>query len=136
MLQRFGYDRKTANRIVEINTALKERGLYALPHITADMDKGATVQLYNYPVQQLGSLFKKEIDLKEFVFQSKAYLKLGIKEAARQYSPNGTKDKMDFKGKDEGHQNIVLEIKNKGGGKSAVEQVFRIDKADFTQLGL
>lgn len=125
LLKRFGFQRKSAQRIDAINTTLRERGLYALPAITADMDTDANLKIYNYPVQQLGDVFDTEKDLEDFVFRSEAYTQLGIDAVTRQYSPNGTKDKMDFKGTNAANLNIVLELKNKGGGKSAVEQVLR-----------
>ena len=125
LLKRFAFQRKTAQRINMMNTLLAEHGLYALPSLSVEMNSDANIQIYNYPVHQLSELFETEKELEDFVFQSKAYVQLGINSVIRQYSPLGTKDKMDFKGADDGNDNIVLELKNRGGGKSAVEQVLR-----------
>ncbi len=76
-------------------------------------------------MRQLGDLFTKEKDLEDYVDKNKLFKKLNINTVLRQHSPNGSKDRMDFKGDCENEDIVVLELKNYGGGKSAVEQVLR-----------
>jgi hypothetical protein len=75
-------------------------------------------------VLQLGDIFKKEVDLENYIDEKELYKKLNIETVDRQYSPNKTRDRLDFKGIGK-NESVVLELKNRGGGKSAVEQVLR-----------
>ncbi|MCF8460033.1 MAG: endonuclease NucS [Flavobacteriales bacterium] len=72
----------------------------------------------------MGHLFEKERYLEDYIAKHGLYSKIGIETVHRQYSPKGTRDKLDFLGK-MGEQKIVLELKHQDGGKSAVEQVLR-----------
>jgi RecB family endonuclease NucS len=83
------------------------------------------IRIYNFPVEALGDLFKSESQLEDFVMNSKAFNQLGILEVENQYKPFNTKDRLDFKGIDKEKRQVVLELKNKEGGKTAVEQVLR-----------
>lgn len=49
---------------------------------------------------------------------------INVHNIQQQYSSDRTKDKLDIFG-ETGDKNVVVELKNKGGGKSAVEQVLR-----------
>ena len=101
------------------------RGFYTQPEYSNELKFGSNLRIYNYPVTQKGELFGNERELEEYVAKNELYKKLGINRVERQHSPRGTKDKLDFKGFCEGQEIAVLELKNRGGGKSAVEQVFR-----------
>tara|TARA_R100000935_G_scaffold18989_1_gene36606 strand:+ start:885 stop:1655 length:771 start_codon:yes stop_codon:yes gene_type:complete len=116
--------KRTDNSVKRFRKELKIYGLYSLPIFSKELPLNSLIKLYSFPVLQLGELFKKEIDLENYIEQKELYRKLNIETVDRQYSPNKTRDRLDFKGTAE-NESIVLELKNEGGGKSAVEQVLR-----------
>lgn len=125
LLEKFGIGRRSANSLQKIREQFKARGIYSLPELSNELKLDASIRLYNYPVKQLGETFGTERELEDYVHRHGHYNKLGIRAVVRQYSPKGTKDKLDFKGELESGDIAVVELKNYGGGKSAVEQVLR-----------
>ena len=124
-LKNFEILKRTTKNIDLVKTELKNQGLYALPEFSKELRLESTLRIYNYPVRQLGELFKSEKDLETYVEKNLLYKNLNIQSVIRQHSPSGTKDKLDFKGDCDNDEIVVLELKNAGGGKSAVEQVLR-----------
>lgn len=124
-LKNFSIEKRTAKNLDNIKLELKVRGLYTLPEYSQELKLDSTLRIYNYPVRQLGDLFDSEKHLEDYVDKLEHYKSLGIKSVIRQHSPKGSKDKLDFKGDSENDELVVLELKNAGGGKSAVEQVLR-----------
>lgn len=125
LLDNFSIGKRSTKNVQTIKTQLKDRGFYTLPEYSNELKLDSTIRLYNYPVRQLGNLFPTERTLEDYVDTNKLYKQLNIKTVSRQHSPKGTKDKLDFKGDCENEDIVVLELKNGGGGKSAVEQVLR-----------
>jgi hypothetical protein len=133
LFKRLGHKRRGDSNTRRIRSILRENRIYleAPPEVSSkrplkDVPWKSTVKLYRFPVGKLGKLFQKEIDLEAFIAKHKSYRQLGIQSAKRQYSPPGTKDRLDFLGtieKDKVY--AVLELKHQGGGKSAVEQLLR-----------
>jgi Endonuclease NucS len=124
-LKNFSIEKRTAKNVETVKTELKIRGFYTLPEYSQELKLDSTLRIYNYPVRQLGDLFATEKHLEDYVDKLEHYKSLGIKSVVRQHSPKGSKDKLDFKGDSSTDEIVVLELKNAGGGKSAVEQVLR-----------
>lgn len=124
-LKHFEIAKRSSKNTETIKNELKNKGLYTLPEYSIELKLESTIRIYNYPVRQLGDLFTNEKALEDYVDKNKLYKDLKIKTVIRQHSPKGTKDKLDFKGDTENNEIVVLELKNGGGGKSAVEQVLR-----------
>ena len=124
MMKKLGIGKRTENNVKRFKRELKEQGLYSLPIFSKELPLNSLLKLYSFPVLQLGELFKKEIDLENYIEKKELFKKLNIETVDRQYSPNKTRDRLDFKGTGE-NETVVLELKNEGGGKSAVEQVLR-----------
>lgn len=125
LLENFSINKRSSKNVQTIKEEFKARGLYTLPEYSNELKLESSIRIYNYPVRQLGNLFSKEIDLEKYVEKNSLYKQLNINTVVRQHSPKGTKDKLDFKGDCENEDIVVLELKNAGGGKSAVEQVLR-----------
>ena len=125
LLDNFSIGKRSSKNAEYIKEQLKLKGLYTLPEYSNGLKLDSTLRIYNYPVRQLGNLFKSERELEDYVDKNELYKQLKIKTVIRQHSPKGTKDKLDFKGDCENEDIVVLELKNRGGGKSAVEQVLR-----------
>ena len=124
MMKKLGIGKRSDNSVNFFRRELKEHGLYSLPIFSKELPLNSLVKLYSFPVKQLGDLFKKEVELENYIDKKELYKQLGIETVDRQYSPNKTRDRLDFKGISE-NESVVLELKNRGGGKSAVEQVLR-----------
>lgn len=125
VLKGFGYNKRSSKNVDIIKEEFKNHGLYTLPEYSNELKLESTIRISTYPVRQLGELFASEKELEDFVYNQKLYKKLKIKSVQRQHSPKGTKDRLDFKGESDTEEVVVLELKNGGGGKSAVEQVLR-----------
>ena len=124
LMKKLSIGKRSENNVKKFRKELKIRGLYSLPIFTKELPLNSIIKLYSFPVLQLGELFEKEIELENYIEEKKLYHKLNIDTVDRQYSPSKTRDRLDFKGTAE-NEIIVLELKNEGGGKSAVEQVLR-----------
>ncbi|MBC7898472.1 MAG: DUF91 domain-containing protein [Saprospiraceae bacterium] len=125
LMERFSIGKRSSKNLITIKEKLASEGLYTQPEYSNELRIGSTLRIPTYPVRQPGELFAKEKDLEDFVAKNELYTKLNISSVERQHRPKGTKDKLDFKGNCENEQIAVLELKNRGGGKSAVEQVLR-----------
>jgi hypothetical protein len=124
-IKNFDIIKRSQKNVENIKEHLRNNGLYTMPEFSSELKLESTIRIYNYPVRQLGELFSSEKDLENYVDKNSLYKLLDIKSVVRQHSPMGTKDKLDFKGSGNNNEIVVLELKNGGGGKSAVEQVLR-----------
>lgn len=122
---KFGHKKRGPANIETINQVLNEAGLFAFPKIDLSLRWDRLLRIYDFPVESLGDLFKNENQLEEYIIRKEAYKQFGIAKGEKQYRPVSTKDRLDFKGIDNEGRHVVLELKNKEGGKSAVEQVLR-----------
>lgn len=124
MMKKIGVGKRTDNNVKRFRRELKEHGLYSLPIFSKELPLTSLIKIYSFPVLQFGDLFEKEIELENYIEKKELYKKLNIETVDRQYSPDRTRDRLDFKGVGK-NELVVLELKNRGGGKSAVEQVLR-----------
>lgn len=124
-LKSFGIEKRSSKNTENIKNELRSRGFYTLPEYSGELKLDSTIRIYNYPVRQLGDLFPNEKALEDYVAKYESYKSLNVETVERQHSPKGSKDKLDFKGDEKDGAIVVLELKNAGGGKSAVEQVLR-----------
>lgn len=125
LLDVFRIQKRSAKNVAIVNEHLAARGLHVHPAITLTLPRETNIQFSNVKVKQLGDLFPKESELGKFVIETESYWQLGIVGGIKQYSPKGTKDRLDFRGKTADDDVVVLELKREGGGKTSVEQVLR-----------
>ena len=116
--------RRSSKAVEQINLALKAHGFFTTPEITEQIDWKTKVYLTPYEVRVLGDLFDDERDLENYIYRNKLFKLFGLEEVDKQHSPDGTGDRLDFLGVN-GKQQVIIELKKKDGGRSAVEQVFR-----------
>jgi len=120
----FGHKRRGPKNTIEINEFLNKNNLHSYPALTSSLSWSSRIEIHQFPVKSKGDLYKIEKKLQEDIF-AKGYLnKLNLDQIIPEYSPERTKDRLDFYAKD-GEKNVVIEVKNKDGGKRAVEQVLR-----------
>lgn len=124
LFRAFGHKRRGGKNTGEINKFLSDNKLYCYPPLSRDLAWNKRIAIYNFPVERRGDLFKNERLLQQELFNRNTLLQLKIDSIVPEFSPNNTRDRLDFFAKD-GERNVVIEVKNKGGGKRAVEQVLR-----------
>lgn len=124
-MKNLDYSKRSEKNIKEIVSYFQQENLFIFPEITLSIDFQSNVKISKFPVICKGEIFLSEKTLEDFVYNTQAYKKLRINEVEKQFNPQGTKDRLDFKGIDINNFETVIELKNEGGGKSAVEQVLR-----------
>lgn len=122
LLGHFGYSRRGSVATDRIEAWLRERGIYVqdLPIVGID----DSVTLTHEKIERIGELEEKEKKL-EARFVSEIMPRLGLTNPQSEYSPKGTRDRLDFLCKDEDGRSVVVELKVGSGDKRAVEQVMR-----------
>lgn len=123
LLKAFGYQRRSSASLTSISRYLEEKGLYV--DVPDGIDIDASVPLTAEPVRRIGELYEREADL-ERRFPGGIMRRVGLERVvSRQYSPRGTRDKLDFLCLDNDGRSVVVELKAGPGDKRAVEQVLR-----------
>jgi hypothetical protein len=125
LFKAFGYSKRSDKNVRKVQEILRKNSLYVFPLITMESNWRDSVRIYSFPVEALGDLFESEKELEGYVHIKQKYRQLGIHKVTIQYSPKQTRDRLDMLGENDIGEKIVLEFKNKDGGKSAVEQVLR-----------
>ena len=125
LLDRFEIKRRTSEKISDINGLLTTHGLTIFPKMTVITDLDEPIRIYSFPVEEIGDTFEYEKDLENFIEKHNLFHLLSLTLVKRQHSPERTRDRLDFMCKDGNGFSVALELKNKDGGKSAVEQVLR-----------
>jgi len=125
ILKEFGVRRRTLKNIEYINNELYKNGIFCNPKLSVRLKITDKIKLKDHFDVSSEIIFKTERELEDFILEKHLYKKLDIESVERQYSPIGTSDRFDFKGIGINGENVILELKNRGGGKSAIEQVFR-----------
>lgn len=125
LMNSMGYSKRSPKNIALIDTTLRKSRLYIYPKITMGSRWTDLVRIYGFPVESLGDLFESEAELEGFIHAKRKFMDFGVTKVELQYSPLRTRDRLDMKGYDQQGNLVVLEFKNKDGGKSAVEQVLR-----------
>jgi hypothetical protein len=123
-IKKIGAAKRSEKIIALANEAISENGLFIQPALTLETPWNELLRISDSPEKPLGEIFKDERSLESFIAKHELYKELGVESVDRQHSPKKTKDKLDFLGYS-GDELIILELKNQGGGKSAVEQVLR-----------
>lgn len=125
LFKTFGYSKRSDKNVKLLQELLRKNSLYVFPLITMQSNWRDSVRIYSFPVEAMGDLFESEKELEGYVHIKQKYRQLGIHKVTIQYSPKQTRDRLDMLGENDLGEKIVLEFKNKDGGKSAVEQVLR-----------
>ena len=124
-----------ATNVDKVINRLEAEGLFVSRLGMQELKWKDRVRIYKFPVDQLGHTFEDE-EVFESAFADNEWYKLldlqiNCKPALpgqksdRQFSPDGTKDRLDFRALDKDGNNVVVELKNKGGDKRIIEQVLR-----------
>lgn len=124
IMKKTGIGKRTNTTVEKLLENFKKEGLFTQPKFSKDLPLKEVIKIYSFPVLQLGELFEKEKQLEDYIDQKELYRELNIDTVERQFTPNHSRDRLDFKGENK-NEIVVLELKNRGGGKSAVEQVLR-----------
>lgn len=122
LLAQFGYSRRGKTATAAIERWLRERGIYLQDLPVVGIDESVT--LTHDKVDRIGELVELEKDL-EARFIDDVMPLLGLTRPEKEYSPKGTRDRLDFLCKDEAGRSVVVELKKGSGDKRAVEQVMR-----------
>lgn len=125
LVKLFGNKKRSLQIVETINLKLKINNLFTFPNLSMDLKPSDIIRIYDFPVECLGDIFDSEYELETFMYDNNLFHKLNLEQPIRQFSPNQTRDKLDFKCIDKNGNQIALELKNKDGGKSSVEQVLR-----------
>jgi len=131
----FNYQKRSSVNIDKVLNRLEDAGLFAAKRVVVDRAWGERIKIYNFPVDQLGHLFKSENEMEKAFAENQWYRQLDLmiktkpekpgERSDQQFSPNGTRDRLDFRALDKNGHNVVLELKNKGGDKRLIEQALR-----------
>ena len=124
LVRDFGYKKRSDRNVVEINSVIEESGLHCFPALKLETSWKTNIKLFEFPVKQEGDLFTKELELQKYLFEQNAFTAIGVPSVKREISPKRTSDKLDFYASFE-NEHVVIEVKKKDGGKSAVEQLWR-----------
>lgn len=126
LYHQFGYKRRGGRNTEFINEMLIRNNLYCYPALTDSLHwKKTDLRIYRFPVQQLGDLFDDEDLLEKFIYKNKCLRQLGIVIVDDQHRPFGSSSILDFLGKDEKGNPVVVELKKKDGDGRGVQQVMR-----------
>lgn len=120
----FGHKRRGPKNTAEIIAFLEDNKLHSFPKMSGKLSWNSRIEIHRFPVKSKGELYKKERDLQKDLFEKGFLKKLNLDHVEPEISPDHTRDRMDFFAKDR-DKNVVVEVKNKDGGKRAVEQVLR-----------
>lgn len=124
LMRDFGYKRRGSSNLERIQYTLDAHKLHCFPPLSMKMDWKKNIRIYEFPVKKEGYLYKEEKVLQREMFKQQMFDQIGIPIVKREESPDGTSDRFDFYGKQD-NMHFIIEVKNRDGGKSAVEQVLR-----------
>lgn len=124
LFRTFGHKRRGPKNTAEISEFLEKNNLHSYPSLQSNLTWNCRIEIHRFPVKSKGELYKKERNLQKDLYEKGFLKKLNLDHIEPEISPDHTRDRMDFFAKD-GKRNVVIEVKNKGGGKRAVEQVLR-----------
>lgn len=122
LLAQFGYSRRGSMATQRIEAWLREQGIYVQDLPIVGIDEAVT--LTHEKIERIGELEEKEKHL-EARFVAEIMPRLGLTAPKGEYSPKGTRDRLDFLCRDKEGRSVVVELKVGSGDKRAVEQVMR-----------
>lgn len=125
LVRLLGNKKRSPQIIKKITEDFEKNNLYIYPELTMNLKPDEILRIYTFPVKALGDFFDTENELECFIEENDLFENLGLSKPVRQYSPDQTRDRFDFKCVDTDGNEVALELKNLDGGKSAVEQVLR-----------
>lgn len=124
LMRDFGYKKRGSSNIEKINRLLGIHKLYCYPSINMTTNWKENLRIYEFPVKAEGDIHDNEVALQKYMNEKHLFSSIGVTSVIREESPNGTQDKFDFYSKMD-NTHVIIEIKKKDGGKSAVEQLLR-----------
>lgn len=124
LMRDFGYKKRGSSNIEKINHLLDQHKLFCYPPIKMKTDWKENLRIYEFPVKEEGDIHDNEVALQKYMNEKHLFSSIGVTSVIREESPNGTNDKFDFYSKMD-NTHVIIEIKKKDGGKSAVEQLLR-----------
>lgn len=133
LLRAFGAQRRGSDTLDRIKDFLlgivSERGEPQPIHLDlgmAELSLDDSVYLRGEPVRRLGPLFEGKETEFERRFGAEILKRLGLEMVGREYSPLGTRDRLDLLAHDtKTGEFVVVELKLESGQRRAVEQVLR-----------
>ena len=120
----FGHKRRGPKNTAEIVEFLKKNDLHSYPTLNSTLSWNSRIEIHQFQIKSRGKLYDSEKKLQKDLGEKKFLKKLNLDLIKAEHSPDRTRDRMDFFAKD-GEKNVVIEVKNRDGGKRAVEQVLR-----------
>ncbi len=124
LFRAFGHKRRGPKNTSQIIEFLKNNNLHSFPALNAALAWNSRIEIHQFHIKSRGKLYESERKLQKNLGEKNFLEKLNLDLIIAEYSPDRTRDRMDFFAKD-GEKNVVIEVKNRGGGKRAVEQVLR-----------
>lgn len=131
----FNYQKRSSTNVDKVLGRLEKDGLFISKVALGKAKWDERIRIYKFPVVQSKDIFKDENTFETAFAENQWYKKLNLQintdpqspgqRSDRQFSPDGTKDRLDFRAIDNYGNNVVLELKNKGGEKRLIEQVLR-----------
>lgn len=125
LLKKFGYANRTSNAIKLLQKFCDDNGYYTSPKITKDLEVTSNILITRTQIFSSTAEFNSEAELESYLIKFKILKKIGITSTNNQEILRGTKDRVDYIGKDKEGNDVIVEIKIGDGGKSAIEQLFR-----------
>lgn len=125
LLKKFGYTNRATNAIKALQKFCEDNGYYTYPKITKDLEVSSNILITKTEIFSSTDEFDSEAELESYLIRYKILKKIGVTSTNNQEILRGTKDRVDYIGKDKEGNDVIVEIKIGDGGKSAIEQLFR-----------
>jgi hypothetical protein len=125
LLKKFGYEKRVDGAIKVLEKFCEDNGYYTSPKLTKDLEVTSNILITKTQIFSSTDEFDSEAELESYLIRHKILKKIGVKNTNNQEILRGTKDRVDYIGKDKEGNDVIVEIKKGDGGKSAVEQLFR-----------
>ncbi|SDM32924.1 endonuclease NucS domain-containing protein [Chryseobacterium taihuense] len=125
LLKKFGYEKRVASAINVLEKFCRDNGYYTSPKITKDLEVTSNILITRTQIFSSTDEFNSEAELESYLIRYKILKKIGVTSTNNQEVLRGTKDRVDYIGKDKEGNDVIVEIKIGDGGKSAIEQLFR-----------
>lgn len=125
LLKKFGYANRASSAIKLLQKFCEDNGYYTSPKITKDLKVNSNILITKTQIFSSTDEFDSEAELEAYIIRNKILKKIGVTSTNNQEILRGTKDRVDYMGKDKDGNDVIVEIKIGDGGKSAIEQLFR-----------
>ncbi|MBD1398829.1 DUF91 domain-containing protein [Pontibacter sp. JH31] len=135
LFQLYGYKQRGHSNVLQVRECLEREGLFLCRKAMTDTNWNKNVRIHSFPVERLGDIFNMEKEMEDAFAINHWYKLLGLEMCLpvdgtdhmsdRQFKPDGTKDRLDFKATDKEGNHVVVELKHKDGDNRLVEQALR-----------